>query len=178
MKNLLFQRYVYQYSVRNWQETKIEIKNLLCEYDFEHNGSFSTDRKNSGNSYLEAFVRLVENELEFFSHEIGGENLFVTDVWCVRYFQGDFHPPHTHGSKGYSGVLYLDYDQDEHTGTYFVDPINDPKTDLTNFSIPNIHEGAIVIVPSNVLHFTYPNKSSKVRSIVGFDINFIKEYNK
>ena len=67
---------------------------------------------------------------------------------------------------------YLEYDEDEHTGTYFVNPVTDPITDLTNYSLPNVHEGAIVIVPSNVLHFTYPNKSNKIRIVMGFDIKF------
>jgi hypothetical protein len=172
MKNPMFQTLVYQYAVMNWEEKKQSLLSLIDHTKFENNQSFETDRKASNNSYLNRFVDIIQQELEMFRTEINMSELFVTNVWSVKYNTGDFHPPHTHSSSGYSGVLYLEYDEVEHTGTYFVNTTTDPITDLTNYSLPNVHEGAIVIAPSNVLHFTYPNKSKKIRIIIGFDIKF------
>jgi hypothetical protein len=172
MKNIMFQTQVYQYAVDDWEEKKHRLLALINHNKFQDNGSFESDRKNSANRYLENFVDIIQPQLSMFQHELGVSDVAVTNVWCVKYQTGDFHPPHTHSSSGYSGVLYLEYDEDEHTGTYFVNPVTDPITDLTNYSLPNVHEGAIVIVPSNVLHFTYPNKSNKIRIVMGFDIKF------
>jgi hypothetical protein len=172
MKNKMFQTTVYQYAINDWEEKKKRLLALLDPTKYQSNESFQSDRKNSNNSYLDEFVNNIQTELEIFRQELNVPELFVTDVWSVKYNTGDFHPPHTHSSIGYSGILYLDYDETEHTGTYFVDTITDPVTDQTNYSLPNVHEGSIVIVPSNVLHFTYPNKSKKTRIIIGFDIKF------
>ena len=172
MKNVMFQTLVYQYGVDDWEGKKHSLQSLIDHNKFQDNDSFETDRLSNNNSYLSQFVNIIQPQLSMFKQELGVKEAFVTDVWTVKYKHGDFHPAHTHSSSGYSGVLYLEYDEDEHTGTYFVNPVTDPITDLTNYSLPNVHEGAIVIVPSNVLHFTYPNKSNKIRIVMGFDIKF------
>jgi hypothetical protein len=172
MKNVMFQTQVYQYAVDDWEEKKHRLVELIDHTKFQYNASFYTDRKDSANRYLGKFVDIIQPQLSMFQHELGVNEVAVTDVWCVKYQTGDFHPVHTHSSRGYSGVLYLEYDEGEHTGTYFVNPVTDPVTDLTNYSLPNVHEGALVIAPSNVLHFTYPNKSKKIRLVIGFDLKF------
>ena len=173
MKNALWQTMCYQYVVSDWDNKKDKIKSLLNDNYFIHNGVFSTDRSNN-NLYSNDFLEIVKTQLQMFANEVGAESLRITDVWAVKYFKGDFHPPHTHSSYGYSGILYLDYDEEEHTGTYFVNSSTDHITDLTNLSLPNVFESMIVIVPSNVLHFTYPNKSEKIRMVIGFDIKIDK----
>jgi hypothetical protein len=172
MKNSVFKTLIYQYAISDWTEKKKFLLSLIDHTKFEDNGSFETDRKHNYNSYLDKFVDTIKYQLGMFQEELGAPNGTITDVWCVKYKPGDFHPPHTHSSNGYSGVLYLEYDEDQHTGTYFVNSVTDPITDLTNYSVPNVHEGAIVIAPSNILHFTLPNKSKKIRIIIGFDIKF------
>jgi quercetin dioxygenase-like cupin family protein len=172
MKNVMFQTLVYQYAVNDWEEKKHSLQALIDHSKFQDNGSFETDRTDNKNGYLNQFVSIIQPQLAMFQEELGVTEAFITDVWTVKYKHGDFHPAHTHSSHGYSGVLYLEYDDDEHSGTYFVNPTTDPVTDLTNYSLPTVHEGAIVIVPSNVLHFTYPNKSNKIRIVMGFDLKF------
>ncbi len=170
MKNIMFQTLVYQYAVDDWEKKKHSLQSLIDHEKFHDNGSFETDRKDNNNSYRNQFVEVIQPQLSMFQQELDIKELIISNVWTVKYKTGDFHPAHTHSSSGYSGILYLEYDENEHTGTYFVDPITDPITDLTNYSLPNVHEGAIVIVPSNILHFTYPNKSKKIRIIIGFDM--------
>ena len=172
MEHKLFSKYVYQYWVDNWDENKKAIKDLIDESKFSRNSNqwFDSDRANNNNSYTDAFVKIIENELQMFMFETGIKNIDVNDVWTVRYSKGDFHPPHTHSSLGYSGILYLDYDEEEHTPVWFVNKDNNPVTDRTDYCVPDVYESGIVIAPSNTLHFTYPNTSEKYRTIVGFDI--------
>jgi hypothetical protein len=172
MKNIIFKNLVYQYSIINWENKKTKILKFINESNFQRERSFDTDRNTSNNLYLSAFSEIFEQEINNFKTELEVPNLRITNVWSVKYHQGDFHPPHTHSSTGYSGIIYLDYDEDVHTGTYFVNSVTDPITDLTMYSVPPAHEGALVIAPSNVLHFTYPNTSNVIRSVIGFDIKF------
>lgn len=172
MKNILFQIPVYQYSVLPWTEKKKRLLSLLDNEKFQACDTFFSDRSQNSNAYLKDFVDIVQSELENFGLDLGLDTIFVTDVWTVKYKTGNFHAPHTHSSFGYSGVLYLDYDQEEHTGTSFVNSITNPITDRTDGITPQVREGDIVLTPSNVLHFTYPNKSTKDRTIMGFDIKF------
>jgi quercetin dioxygenase-like cupin family protein len=172
MKNILFQIPVYQYSVLAWAEKKKRLVSLLNDEKFKYHDTFLSDRSQNSNEYLKDFVDIIQSELENFRLDLGLDTIFVTDVWTVKYKTGDFHAPHTHSSSGYSGVLYLDYDQEEHSGTCFVNSITNPITDLTDGARPQVREGDILLTPSNVLHFTYPNKSTKDRTIMGFDIKF------
>jgi quercetin dioxygenase-like cupin family protein len=172
MKNILFQIPVYQYSVLAWTEKKKRLLSLLDSEKFKYCDTFLSDRSQNSNVYLKDFTDIIQSELENFRLDLGLGTIFVTDVWTVTYKTGDFHAPHTHSSSGYSGVLYLDYDQEEHTGTCFVNSITNPITDLTDGARPQVQEGDIVLTPSNILHFTYPNKSTKDRTIMGFDIKF------
>jgi hypothetical protein len=172
MKNIMFKNFVYQYGIENWENKKEKMLKLINDSAFQRNGVFETDRKLSNNSYLTPFLEIFKKDIDDFRIELEMPNLEITNVWSVRYQQGDFHPPHTHSSSGYSGIIYLEYDESVHTGTYFVNSVTDPITDLTMYSVPTVHEGAMIIAPSNVLHFTYPNMSNKIRSIIGFDIKF------
>jgi len=172
MKNTMFNTLIYQYPVENWLSKKSEIKKYIFEENFIRNEYFFTDRKPANNNYLNEFSTIFKDDLEKFKNDIAVNEMILTNVWAVKYFTGDFHPVHTHSSNGYSGILYLDYDEDEHTGTYFVNSQTDPITDLTYYSVPTAHEGQMLIAPSSVLHFTYPNISSKIRQVIGFDLKF------
>ena len=87
-------------------------------------------------------------------------------MWSVQYHKNDFHQPHTHGSLGYSAILYLDTD----IGTSFIQPWNDPITNKTVIVTPTIKEGDIIIFPAHILHFTNPIKKSIKRTIISWDI--------
>ena len=168
----MFSTPFYYYGILHWHDKKTKILNLIKDKNFVRSQSFSSDRKLSSNSYLEYFVDIFKDDLELFQAELQVNEMFVTDVWSVKYELGDFHPVHNHSSTGYSGIIYLNFNEDEHTGTYFVNNQTNPITDATDSVLSYAHEGAMIIVPSSVLHFTYPNKSSLVRQIIGFDIKF------
>lgn len=174
MKFSMFSIPVFEYQVNDWQNKKNQISNYINESLLtrgEHE-NFYSDRHTNNNSYLGEFNRIFQDELDQFFSDLGTVGNIIA-VWKVNYTKGDFHQIHNHGSTGYSGIIYFDYDDEVHTPTQFVDTDNDPITDRTRLACnQGSLEGDIVIVPSKVLHFTYPNNSDKLRSILGFDIRF------
>lgn len=169
--NLFSIRYVSVQS-EDWESKKAQLKKLFREEDFERRelAQFETDRHNNNNRYIDDFCRIFGDELNRFGMEMGLTQLRIGSMWSVRYERGDYHAIHNHRSTGYSGIVYVDFDSEEHTPSVHVSPWNDPITDMTPFSVPPVKEGTFVFVPSNVLHFTRPNQSDKLRSIVAFDM--------
>lgn len=170
----LFKTMSHQFLIENWDVRKQEILKYidLSKLIKPENQGFYSDRHTNNNSYADIFFKLFQKELQMFREEIGVASFEVKDVWTAEYRKGDWHPPHTHGSSGYSGVLYLDYDMDEHTPTYFIDPQPHPIHETTTIKFPMAMEGVMTIVPSSLVHFTYPNSSEKIRRIIGFDLKF------
>ena len=169
--NLFSVRYV-SVQAEDWDRKKPELEALLRDHEFERHGlaQFDTDRHNNGNRYVEPFCRIFGDELNRFGMEMGLTRLQVGAIWAVRYGRRDYHAVHNHRSTGYSGILYLDYDEEEHTPSIHVSPWNDPVTDTTQLSAPPVREGTLVFVPSSVLHYTRPNESDRLRQIVAFDM--------
>lgn len=169
--NLFAMRYV-SVQAEDWGEKKEELLDLLREGDFERRdlAQFETDRHNNRNRYIEDFCGIFGDELNRFGMEMGLAQLRIGAIWAVRYRRGDYHAVHNHRSTGYSGILYVDYDEAEHTPSIHVSPWNNPVTDMTELAAPPVREGTFVFVPSSVLHYTRPNESDKLRQIVAFDM--------
>ena len=130
---------------------------------------FETDR-DSQRTYIDPFMEIFSDELQQFGRELNVLSFKIEDIWSVQYKRGDFHAVHTHGTCNFSGVLYLDYDEVEHTPTHFVMQNINPVTNMTDIVSPLVREGDIIIFPSNILHFTTPCKTDKIRKIISFDI--------
>jgi hypothetical protein len=173
MKNIIFGYNLFQYPCLDWPNQKAVGLAWLEKSKFNRSDiqTFFSDRDKMPRFYLEEFVDTFKKELTIFCQDLEAASIEVTDVWFVKYEAGDWHPPHTHSSKGYSGVIYFEYDENIHTPTYFLNMITDPITDKTNYCKPIVYEGDIIIAPSNLLHFTYPNLSNKTRIILGFDMS-------
>ena len=174
MKNIMFKTMMYQYHANDWEEKKKILKNLIDEDKLEFQGDYKVFLSDRGKSnYKDQFLDLFQNELSLFKSDLNYQgHISVQDVWTAKYDKNQFHPTHNHSGRGYSGILFYEYDETEHTPPWFVDPMTDPISDKTNYSIPTVYEGSIVIVPSSVLHFTFPNTSDKPRIIIGFDLTF------
>ena len=169
--NLFSVRYVSVQS-EDWESKKAKLKALLQDDEFERSGlaQFETDRHNNDGRYVDDFCRIFGDELNRFGMEMGLSQLRIGAIWAVRYGHGDYHAVHNHRSTGYSGILYVDYNEDEHSPSIHVSPWNNPITDMTELAAPPVREGSFVFVPSNVLHYSKPNDSDKLRSIVAFDM--------
>ena len=180
MINILYAVPYYKYTVKNWQEKKLKIQNAMKHQTYSRNdingvSFFESDRKNYRN-YINDFLSIFSEELQEFGREINVESFKIEDIWAVQYKKGDFHAVHTHGTCNLSAILYLDYDEIEHTPTHFVVGQDNLKNS-TEIASPPVMEGEIVIFPSNMLHFTTPNSSDKIRRIISFDITYTKKLN-
>ena len=98
-------------------------------------------------------------------------DLVITKGWSVRFKKGDFIIIHNHASVGLSGTIYLNYNESiGHSRTIFNQPFPSYWNDHTLCNNPVIKEGALVIVPSHLEHFTLPNRSKVPKEIIGFDM--------
>lgn len=174
MKINLFEINIIKYHIIDWDIKKKKFLELLNQELFERNQYQTCLSDKNRSNYIEEFYHIFQIEFTTLANDLGVPEFDLSSVWCVQYNNGDWHAPHNHSGRGYSGIIYLDYDEIEHTPTIFVGPLNDPIKDTTQMSIPSVFEGDIMIVPSSLLHFTYPNTSSKVRRIIGFDLTFKK----
>lgn len=164
----------YHYTPKNWSVKK---ENILDKINFNllqktSMNEFSTDLHHNKNSYREDFLEIFDEEIQNFGKDIGVEYFKLEKIWTVQYNKFEYHDVHNHAKSNFTGILYLDFDETEHSPTYFVlndlDPLN--KDTLINYP-RNVKEGDIVIVSSNLLHYTRPNKSDKPKRIISFDID-------
>jgi len=174
MKINLFEISMLKYHIIDWTAKKEKFLNLLDNNAFQRNQYQTCLSDRTRSNYLEKFVEIFNDELAAIANDLGIADYDLDSVWCVKYHKGDWHAPHNHSGSGYSGIIYLDFDESEHTSAVFLSPINDPVKDTTQLSIPRVFEGDLILVPSSLIHFTYPNNSDKLRAIIGFDIKFKK----
>lgn len=161
----------YKYNVQNWEDVKQRIEKNIKFSTFQRMESFDSDRKEETPFYAVNVAEILNDQITEFANEVAGVRVTVKNMWVVKYGKGDYHPVHNHSGKGYSGILYLNYDKEEHQQTFYVHPMNDPVSDKTLYSAPEVDEGVLMFVPSNVLHFTKPNNSDKERVILSFDLD-------
>jgi hypothetical protein len=163
---------LFQTEVSDWEIKKQKFLELIDDKNFyrELNSNFHTDRSN--NTYAGKFQNIFYKELVSFLRESSLSEIKEVDVWTVKYSGiGDFHCPHNHGSTGFSGALYLEYDPNVHESTKFVSPWNNPVTDRTQISsISNAMSGVMYIWPSFLLHYTDSLTSNVPRTVVSWDM--------
>ena len=174
MRDTLFSLSYFKYEVEDWGVKKKEFFNLLEESPQERDemNFYSSSRRSKNKICLERFSNLIFDQLKKFANELH-HSIKIDDVWSVTYHSNDHQTAHNHGSSGYSGVLYLDFDSHIHESTHFICPWNIPENDSTYIFTPDITEGDIFIFPSFIRHFCPPNKNSKERTIISFDVSII-----
>jgi hypothetical protein len=141
-------------------------ENIKSDYHTQQNGD------NPG-KYNEQIDHLFKEEINLFCNKFGFSQYRIVMSWFEKATQGNYHGIHNHGFVGYSAVCFIDYDKEEHTPTQFISPFNNFLTGLTLHYSPQVEEGSIIFFPSTILHHTEPNKSTKERKILSFNINVI-----
>jgi hypothetical protein len=96
----------------------------------------------------------------------------INYAWFQEQKDGMFHFPHTHGNVGLSAVCFVEYDEKYHTSTQFLSPyLNPSKGHNEEYFEKNISSGSLLVFPSNIIHYTYPNNSEKNRIILAFNVS-------
>lgn len=154
----------------NWLEKKQQITDILNAYPEvkQPNTHFASNRQYNRDGLREAFLNIFNEEITKFQAQIQQE-IIIEDIWSVLYVKDDFHIPHNHGSTGYAGLVYLDFDN-QSSNTYYLQPWNNLTTDHTDISFLNIREGSMVIMPKFITHYTLPHKSTNPKRILSFDM--------
>ena len=164
---------VFQGMVVNFAEKKEVVDRWVNEARFVRDASesFESDRvMGTQPSYLSEFGELFREEITQFCKGIQS-NLNLCDAWLVRYNKGDWHIPHAHGHLGYSGIILIDYDTNEHSGPWFIKDSVDPITGSTTFIGGHQYQpGTIFITRSDRIHFTFPNPVDKPKVTLAFDL--------
>lgn len=104
--------------------------------------------------------------------------------WMNANPPGGFNAPHTHPGAHWSGVYYVSQPAVE-TGTSGMIEFLDPRSDLPNWRILKAkpfrskrrirpEAGEIVLFPSYLLHWVYPNETEEERITIAFNATFRK----
>lgn len=177
-KEYIFPTTLITIKMRNWEEKKRKLLTLYeaNQHQFERHPEdlISTDY-NSREDYDEmssSVEYILSDEMYFLKNNLDGcMNMKMKFVWFQHYINRSFHSIHNHGSLGYSGVCYINYNPKEHKPLTFVSSHNDFTGDfLQEYTPKNITEGTTIIFPSILNHYVSPVTSSEERLILSFNL--------
>ena len=167
MRFPIFEVPLLHYSVKNWKQKKQNLVDKLPTNEYTDFMSYQRDLEVP--PYLDELSDCVKDEIQDFQSSYPCP-VVISNAWCERANQFDYHPVHQHGATGFSAVLYVEFNSSVHEATKFYSPFNDPiNGDLLEYQ-PLVKEGDLIIFPSYLLHEGPINKSNKERVIVSFNI--------
>ena len=120
------------------------------------------------------------------------EDFAITGMWSTVLTQNSIHRPHTHSNNMWSGVYYVQSDEDANARIYFYDPR--PQADVISphmkkMTRENSHVwfwpsmvNRMIIFPSWLQHYVEPNPSETPRISIAFNMQLkgrvgqIKDY--
>jgi|TARA_X000000950_G_scaffold226916_1_gene273859 uncharacterized protein (TIGR02466 family) len=105
--------------------------------------------------------------------------------WMNATPSGGFNAPHTHPGAHWSGVYYVSQPAVEKGESGKIEFLN-PRTDLPNWRIlksPTFgakrairpQPGELILFPSYLVHWVYPNETDEERVSIAFNMTFSKE---
>jgi len=156
----------------DWENKKQKLIDIASRQPFETQpGEYcSSDYFNQKKTYLDELKPLINDEIQRFADRTKGRYM-VPRIWFERGGKGDSHLPHNHGVCGYSAVMYIEYDENEHLPTHFIAPYNEWTQGLQQTYVPrDIKSGSVIFFPSTIHHFTVPSKSDKERLILSWNL--------
>ena len=155
---------------KEWPKKKKLLQDLNKQYPYKRGTYFDTNREDTGHEFISELAKILEKPLEELSQELKMD-LVITKGWSARFKKGDLIVIHKHASVGLSGTLYLNYDESiGHPRTTFKQPFPSYWNDYTFCKNPIVKEGALIVVPSHLEHFTLPNTSKVPKEIISFDM--------
>ena len=124
-------------------------------------------------NFMKRIVWSIEYEPEVndvYGYQPDFELFSEVDINEDGYHYGDYQVPHNHRSVGVSGILYVNFNPNEHSATQVMQPWNDPITDAAAFMDLMPEEGTMILMPSFLIHFVNPNFTRNRRTILAFDL--------
>lgn len=104
--------------------------------------------------------------------------------WMNANPPGGFNAPHTHPGAHWSGVYYVSQPEVE-TGSSGMIEFLDPRSDLPNWRLLGSRSfapkkkirptpGELILFPSYLVHWVYPNETDEERVTIAFNATFSK----
>ena len=158
--------------VQDWENKK---KTLLSLPDWDASDCMNEDnftdyhKHKTKPPYMQEFLNIIETELKEFAQKID-HSIGISALWAQRYKRNQYMGPHNHGPLGYSAILYVEFDADEHNGTQFFAPYNNFLHGNTLDFTPDVKEGQILFFPSTLLHHALASRGDKLRTIFSMNI--------
>ena len=115
----------YQTKIDNWE---FKQKKLLSIYEDFAKDNMDFGEQNSDFDSSTNYHVIIETILfEDIRRAIKEISLIpgqprVANAWFQTYDKGHTHAVHNHGAIGFSSVLYIKFDKNEHKGTQFISP--------------------------------------------------------
>jgi hypothetical protein len=172
IKNI-FQIQSVKHSIENWNIKKNKFEKDIKNLKFVENQFITSRNVKQKINLNEIFKNNFKKEINLLEKTINNK-LNLKNVWVVHYEQYQEHIIHNHGNSGLGGVIYLNYDSNIHEPTRYLMPLNDLINENSLIYNEQVKEGDILIMPSFIHHYSPFNRSEKVRSIIGFDLEFVK----
>ena len=97
--------------------------------------------------------------------------MMVTSAWVEQAQTFHQHLPHDHGVENFSCVLFAGFDDVAHESTTLISPYRSADGLIYQYN-PTVKEGDILVIPGNILHYTTQNRSTKSRTVIGFNLQF------
>jgi len=194
----LFSTPVLRFRVPDHAEFNAE---LLAEGNRMRAGSAGASKSNRGGWHSEG--NLFDEETDCFAklRDLATEAVFEANdkigartprsalslkmfAWMNANPKGGFNAPHTHPGAHWSGVYYVAQPAIE-TGNSGMIEFIDPRTDLPNWRIlkaPSFRmkkklrpgPGEMILFPSYLVHWVYPNEADDERWSIAFNATFKK----
>lgn len=106
-------------------------------------------------------------------------------AWMNSNPRGSFNAPHTHPGAHWSGVYYVSQPEVEN-GTSGMIEFLDPRSDLPNWRLLDASAfrmkkkirplpGEMILFPSYLVHWVYPNETDEERVTIAFNATFKKQ---
>ena len=169
-RDYLFKIPFRHYSLDNWEQKKEALMKVL---PLDKYTDFHDDCGMP--AYMPVVWDCINDEMKDFAKTYSCPAMVIS-IWYELSKFGDYHEPHNHGATGYSAVLYVDYDSEEHEATKLHSPFLEPANGRNLTYQPNVKEGDLIIFPSYILHEAPVNMSKKDRLIVSFNIMGESDY--
>lgn len=167
---------IFKYQIKNWEEKQKKLLTLhkkrsetyvIAEEKDDH--VLSDYHSLYDHDYWEEVALHLEEELEDFANTVE-MHLQTNGYWFESAKKGMHHGVHNHGAIGYSAVLYIQFDEEQHKAVTFVSPFNNFINGEPSYYYPEAKSGTLLFFPSSILHYTDPNTSDLERIVFSFNL--------
>ncbi len=179
---------IYENTLSNFNRDHDDPFDVTTDFHYNEygdNGSGGeTSYRETVNTLLDEELATLENLLlpsdrciDNFTEALGleeGVYFKITNIWFEKSEKYGQHTPHTHGSRGFSCVLFVNYDKEEHKPTVYMNPFTSYFYGTNpDWTCPEAEEGSLLCWPAPIVHYTYPNGSDANRLVLSWNMSII-----